>query len=103
MGTLFALLSLLGGCKRHGVSATEYESELSRVLPTGTSQVRVGELLDSLHIERSPYDARTRTMNAIVRNVEKTLTTSRSLQIHLEFDEQGGLVRRRVTDVATGL
>jgi hypothetical protein len=99
---LAAMISFMG-CRRSGVTAEGYRSEIARVLPVGTSRDRVIHVLDSLHVEHSPYDSASKTIKAIVRNVDRTLVTTRSLQLNFEFDERSQLKLFTVRDAVTGL
>jgi hypothetical protein len=84
------------------MTAEKLDAELKRSVPVGTDHARVGAILDSLKIEHSPYDQRTRAITAIVRDVSRTATTRRSLQVNFTFDDAGRLVGHTVKEVFTG-
>lgn len=80
----------------------EIESSMKEALPIGVSHERVGEVLDSLGIEHSPYDGMARRILAIRRRTGRSLSTRTDVQVTFSFDSAGTLVSIRADEVFTG-
>ena len=97
------LVSILIACGHEGMSAEKLDADLSTTLPIGVDQQRVVTALDSMRIEHSNFDPGTKTITGIVRDVSRTATTRRAIQLVFIFDEQAKLRTHTAKDVFTGL
>lgn len=84
-------------------SAAETQARLQSALPVGSTASEVTTYLDREGIEHSGYVERERIINAILRDVEKSLLVSRSIRVDFHFDNAGKLVAIEARDVRTGL
>jgi hypothetical protein len=95
-------LSALGfACNRRQMTLAEFEVQLDRVVPAGTSLDRVLVVLDSLRMPHAAYDPNSRALRARLSQPPKQ-GISRTFQVTFNFDERQKVVSRDVRERFTG-
>jgi hypothetical protein len=95
-------LCLVLGCGRKGTTARQANDRVSAVIPSGSDESQVVAVLDSMKIEHSAFQADSKTIMAIERDVSHDAITRRAIQLEFTFDAQRKLVSHTATDVFTG-
>ena len=104
MRQLLLLLSqvvLVLACGNSRVLAGQLRADLATATPPGTTVEAVDHYLTSRNIKHS-YSERTRTMNAIIRDVRIGWFVSTSVTMTFTFDENRRLMEYVVKEVHTG-
>jgi hypothetical protein len=70
----------------------EITQGLKEALPSGTSVENLISYLDKNKIEHGEYDSMNRTLNAIIRSVERSPVVITDIQITFQFDQKGKLI-----------
>src|SRR5579862_2003309 len=93
----------MGGCSGSGMTAAELDQRISARVTVGMDPRRVLAVLDSMGIEHSEYEPKTRSVMAVVpdkRQFGRIVT--RSLHIAFRFDSAGTLTSHSVSELFTG-
>jgi hypothetical protein len=101
LGALLWVLSF-GSCAHKKVTAEQVERRISTAVPAGTERNRVLAILDSLKLEHSAFDEKTRTIAAMVPDSSKKAMITRSFHITLVFDTAGRLSSHTIKEIFTG-
>jgi hypothetical protein len=100
--TLGAFMCAALACGSKGLTAGQLDSEIGKAIAPCADTARVVSVLDSMKIQHSPSDAKTRQILAIVRDVSRTASTRRAIQLVFVFDDRARLLSHTAKDVFTG-
>ena len=98
---LLSVLSL-GACGHQKMTVADLDKRISEAVPVGTEQTRVLEILDSLKLQHSAFDEKTRSIAAMVADSAKKGVVTRSFHITLFFDSTGKLSSHTTKELFTG-
>jgi hypothetical protein len=89
-------------CGSKGLTAGQLDTEIGKAVAPGVDSQRVVSVLDSMKIEHSMYDPKTKQIVAIIRDVSRTTSARRAIQLVFVFDDQARLLSHTAKDVFTG-
>lgn len=78
------------------------DQQISEAIPNGTEHSRVRTILDSLRLEHSTFDEKSRTIAAMVPDDAKKGIIRRTFHITFVFDSAGNLASHTVKEALTG-
>ena len=84
------------------MTVTQVDSLLRAHIPTGASHEHVITVLDSLHVEHSPFNPQDRYVLAMWRKTARSMFEDRSIQARFLFDGYGRLLKYELKELSTG-
>lgn len=95
-------LHVMPGCRNQRISLDEVETSIRQRVPLGAPDSLVAAALDEMKIEHSAFDPGTGSIQAIVRSVAMSATTTTSVQIVFTFNSDSRLTDCTFREVFTG-
>lgn len=95
-------ISVSEGCGGRRLTLAEVDQRVAGALPAGAGRARVLSILDSLKVEHSDFDEKTRMIVAVVPDSAKRGIVTRSFHFTFVFDSTGKLVSHTVKELFTG-
>jgi hypothetical protein len=98
---MFSILSFVG-CNQKPLTVADVDQQVNAALPVGTERARVLTVLDSLRLDHSDFDEKTRTIGAKMEDHRKKGIVTHSFHITFVFDSTSKLVSHETKELFTG-
>ena len=92
----------LGACIPKKLTVAAVDQYISGAVPVGTEHSRVAVILDSLRLEHSAFDQKSRTIVARMPDDRKRVIVKRTFLITFVFDAEGKLASHTAKEAFTG-